>query len=195
MGSQPSSPCAGISLLMFMSWLGDSGILTTISVVRLHLWVSLLIPARLTCPSILLRQRLMNAISKPMAFLSCHLKMKKVKMKNFLMTGSSMSRLPTKGIRVNLHPILLPRILLAAILPQLTLGKKTLQQIWRRGSSIHPLHGDMWLFLSSCFWCSLPKGGRMIDSGLVAPGAKRFYLCNEQWSVITLVFAYVCDDG
>jgi hypothetical protein len=68
-------------------------------------------------PSILLRQRLMNGISKPMAFLSCHLKMKKVKMKNFLMTESSMSRLPTRGIRVNLHPILLPRILLASILP------------------------------------------------------------------------------
>jgi hypothetical protein len=50
MGSQPSFQCAGISLLMFMTWLGDSGRLTTISVVRLHLWVSLLIPARLTCP-------------------------------------------------------------------------------------------------------------------------------------------------
>jgi hypothetical protein len=40
------------------------------------------------------------------------------------------------------------------------------------------------LFLSSCFWCSLPKRGRMIDSGLVA--LRGFYLCNEQWSVITL---------
>jgi hypothetical protein len=49
--------------------------------------------------------------------------------KKILMTGSSLSCLPTRGIRVHLHSILLPRILLVAILPQLTLGKKTLQQI------------------------------------------------------------------
>jgi hypothetical protein len=97
---------------MFMSWLGDSG-----TVVRPHPWVFLLLPARLTCPSIHLHQKLMNGISKPMEFHSCQLKMKKVKMKNFLMTGSSMSRLHTRGIRVHLHPILFPRILLAAILP------------------------------------------------------------------------------
>jgi hypothetical protein len=124
---------------MFMSWLGDSGRLTTTSVVRPLPWVCLLLPARLMCPSILLRHRLMNGISKPMGFHSCQQKMKKVERNNFLMTESSMSRLPTKGIRVNLPPILLPRILLAAILPQLSLGKKTLQQIWRRSSSIHLL--------------------------------------------------------
>jgi hypothetical protein len=85
--------------------------------------------------------------------------MKKVKMKNSLMIGSSMSRLPTRGIRVHLHPILLPRILLAAPLPQLTLGKKTLQFIWHHGSLIHPLPGDMWLFLSSCFLVLVVKKG------------------------------------
>jgi hypothetical protein len=53
----------------------------------------------------------------------------------------------------------LPRILLVAILPQLTLGKKTLQQIWHRGFSIHPLPGDMWLFLSSCFLVLVAKKG------------------------------------
>jgi hypothetical protein len=152
-----------------MSWLGDSGRLTTTSILRPPLWVSLLLPARLTCPSILLRQILMNSISKPMGFHSCQQKMKNVKRKNFLMTESSMSRLPTKGIRVHLHPILLPMILLVAILPQLTLGKKTLQQIWRRSSSIHPLPGDMWLFLSSCFWCSLPKGGEGLMAWLGSP--------------------------
>jgi hypothetical protein len=70
-----------------------------------------------------------------------------------------------------------PRIFLSAILPQLTLGEKTMQQIWRRSSSIHPLLGDMWLFLSSCFWCSLPKRGRMIDD-LVAPGAFIYVMNN-----------------
>jgi hypothetical protein len=124
MASQLFSPCAGISLLMFMSWLGDSGRLTTTSVVRPHIWVSLLLPARLMCPSILLRQRLMNGISKSIGFHSCQLKMKKVKRKNFLMTESSMSRLPTRGIRVHLHLILLPRILLAAILPPANPGEE-----------------------------------------------------------------------
>jgi hypothetical protein len=184
MASHLSFLCAGTSLLMFMSWLGDSERLTTTSVVRPLPWVCLLLPARLMCPFILLRQRLMNGTSKPMGFHSCQQKMKKGKRKNFLMTQSSMSRLPTMGIQGHLHPILLPRIHLAAILPQLSLGKKTLQQIWHRNSSIHLLHGDIWLFLSSCFWCSLPKRGRMIDSGLVA--LRGFYLCNEQWSVITL---------
>jgi hypothetical protein len=124
MASQLSFLCAGTSLLMFMSWLGDSGRLTTTSVVRPLPWVCLLLPARLMCPSILLRQRLMNDTSKPMGFHSCQQKMKKVKRKNFLITESSMSRLPTKGIRIHLLPILLPRIHLAAILPQLSLGRK-----------------------------------------------------------------------
>jgi hypothetical protein len=59
-----------------------------------------------------------------------------------------------------------PRILQAALLPQLTLGRKTLQSIWRRNSLIHPLPGDLCLFLFSYFWCSLPKRGRRVD-GLV----------------------------
>jgi hypothetical protein len=66
---------------------------------------------------------------------------------------------PHQGVRVHLHPILLPRILLAAPLPQLTLGKKTLQFIWHHGSLIHPLPGDMWLFLSSCFLVLVVKKG------------------------------------
>jgi hypothetical protein len=57
-----------------------------------------------------------------------------------------------------------PRILQAALLPLLTLGRKTLQSIWRRDSLIPPLPGDMCLFLFSCFfWCSLPKRGRRVD--------------------------------
>jgi hypothetical protein len=52
-----------------------------------------------------------------------------------------------------------PRILLVAPLPQLTLGKKTLQYIWRHGSSIHPLPSDLWLFLSSCFLVLVAKKG------------------------------------
>jgi hypothetical protein len=84
--------------------------------------------------------------------------MKKLKRKNSLMTGSSLSRLPTKGIRVHLHPILLLRILLAAPLPQLTLGKKTLPSIWRRDSSIH-LPGDLWLFLFFYFLVLVAKKG------------------------------------
>jgi hypothetical protein len=55
--------------------------------------------------------------SKPMGFHSCQQKMKKEKRKNFLMIESSMSRLPTKGIRIHLLHILLPRIHLAAIPP------------------------------------------------------------------------------
>jgi hypothetical protein len=43
--------------------------------------------------------------------------MKKEKRKNFLMIESSMSRLPTREIRVHLLHILLPRIHLAAIPP------------------------------------------------------------------------------
>jgi hypothetical protein len=39
MGLRHFSLCAGISLLMFMSWQGVSGRLTTIFVVKLPLWV------------------------------------------------------------------------------------------------------------------------------------------------------------
>jgi hypothetical protein len=113
MALQLSFLCAGTSLLMFMSWRGDSGRLTTTSIVRPLPWVCLFLPARLMCPSILLRQRLMNCTSKPMGFHSCQQKMKE-KRKNFLMIESSMSRLPTRGIRVHLVHILLPRIHLEA---------------------------------------------------------------------------------
>jgi hypothetical protein len=117
MALQLSFLCAGTYLLMFMSWRGDSGRLTTTSVVRPLPWVCLLLLACLMCPSILLRQRSMNGTSKPMGCPSCQQKMKKEKRKNFLMIESSMSRLPTKGIWVHLLHILLPRIHLAAIPP------------------------------------------------------------------------------
>jgi hypothetical protein len=55
MALQLSFLCAGTYLLMFMSWRGDSGRLTTTFVVRPLPWVCLLLPARLMCPSILLR--------------------------------------------------------------------------------------------------------------------------------------------
>jgi hypothetical protein len=44
---------------------------------------------------------------------------------------------PPRGIRVNPLHILLPRILQEAILPQLSLGKKTLWQTWQLNSLIH----------------------------------------------------------
>jgi hypothetical protein len=90
---------------------------------------------------------------KPMGFHSYQQKMKKEKRKDFLMTESSMSRLPTKGIRVHLLHILPPGSIWQ-LSPQLSLGKKTLQQIWHHSSLIHLLLGNLWLmFLSSCFWC------------------------------------------
>jgi hypothetical protein len=53
-----------------------------------------------------------------------------------------------------------PRILPVALLPQLTLGRKTLQSIWRHDSLIHPLPSDLCLFLFSCFFgASCQKGG------------------------------------
>jgi hypothetical protein len=51
---QHSFPCAEIYLQMCMSWLGGSGRLTTIFVVKLPLWVCHLLPVRLMCLFILL---------------------------------------------------------------------------------------------------------------------------------------------
>jgi hypothetical protein len=77
----------------------------------------------------------------------------KKKMKKFLMIVSSLSRLPTRGIRVNPLLILRPRILQEAILPQLSLGKNTLQLTWRISSLILLLlSSNMWLVVLS-FWC------------------------------------------
>jgi hypothetical protein len=65
---------------------------------------------------------------------------------------------PTKGIQVNLLHIL-PRIHRAAILPQLSLGKKTLQLTWRLSSLIRLLlRGDLWLMVLSIFAASCQKG-------------------------------------
>jgi hypothetical protein len=60
----------------------------------------------------------------------------------------------TRGIRVNPLLILRPRILRAAILPQLSLGKNTLQLTWRINSLVRIilLSGDLWLVVLS-FWC------------------------------------------
>jgi hypothetical protein len=54
---QLSFLCAGTYLSMFMSWRGVSERLTTTSAVRPLPWVCHLLPARLMCPFILLRQR------------------------------------------------------------------------------------------------------------------------------------------
>jgi hypothetical protein len=74
----------------------------------------------------------------------------KKKRKNILMIVSSLPRLPTRGIRVNpLH-----------ILPQLSLGKKTLRLTWRLNSLVRLLlSGDLWLMVLSIFGASCQKGG------------------------------------
>jgi hypothetical protein len=76
------------------------------------------------------------------------------------MIVSSLPRLPTRGIRVNLLLILHPRILRAATLPQLSLGKKTLRLTWRLNSLVRLLlSGDLWLMVLSIFGASCQKGG------------------------------------
>jgi hypothetical protein len=127
---QHSFPCAEIYLQMCMSWLDGSGRLTTIFVVKLPLWVCHLLPVLLMCLFILLLRKSMSDTSRHMGCLSCLQKMKK-KMKITLMIVSSLPRLPTRGIWVNPLLILRPRILRAAILPQLSLGKNTLQLTWQ----------------------------------------------------------------
>jgi hypothetical protein len=67
---QHSFPCAEIYLQMCMSWLGDSGRLTTIFVVKLPLWVCHLLPIRLMCLFILLHQKSMSGTSRHMGCLS-----------------------------------------------------------------------------------------------------------------------------
>jgi hypothetical protein len=65
MGLRHFSLCAGTFLLMYMSWQGVSGRLTTIFVVKLPLWVCPLPLARLTCLSILLPRRSMSGTGRP----------------------------------------------------------------------------------------------------------------------------------
>jgi hypothetical protein len=82
------------------------------------------------------------------------------------MIVSSLPRLPTKGIRVNPLLILRPRILRAAILSQLSLGKNTLQLTWCISSLILLLlSGDSWLVVLSFFGVCCQKGGE----GLLSP--------------------------
>jgi hypothetical protein len=156
MALQHSFPCAEIYLQMYMSWLGGSGRLTTIFVVKLPLWVCHLLPVRLMCLSILLHRKSMSGTSRHMGCLSCL-----QKMKNTLMIVSNLPRLPTRGIRVNPLLILHPRILQEAILPQLSLGKNTLQLTWRINSLVRIilLSGDLWLGGSLLFLVLVAKKG------------------------------------
>ena len=91
------------------------------------------------------------------------------------MIVSSLPRLPTRGIRVNPLLILRPRILRAAILPQLSLGKNTLQLTWRINSLVRIilLSGDLWLVVLSFLVLVAKKGEK--DSHL----GSTFNLCNE----------------
>jgi hypothetical protein len=59
-----------------------------------------------------------------------------------------------------------PKILRAAILPQLSLGKNTLQLTWRINSLVHIilLSGDLWLVALSFFGASCQKGGEGFSS-------------------------------
>jgi hypothetical protein len=87
-----------------------------------------------------------------------------MKMKNTLMIVSSLPRLPTRGIRVNPLLILRPKILQEAILPQLSLGKNTLQLTWRINSlvCIILLSGDFWLVALSFLVLVAKKGRRIL---------------------------------
>jgi hypothetical protein len=98
-----------------------------------------------------------------------------MKKKNILMIVSSLSRLPPRGIRVNPLHILLPRILQEAILPQLSLGKKTLRRTWQLNSLIHIilLSGDLWLVVLSFLVLVAKKGEKDYHLG------STFNLCNE----------------
>jgi hypothetical protein len=91
------------------------------------------------------------------------------------MIMSSLPRLPTRGIRVNPLLILHLRILQEAILPQLSLGKNTLQLTWRISSLVCLLlSGDVWLVVLSFLVLVAKKGEK--DSHL----GSTFNLCNEQ---------------
>jgi hypothetical protein len=193
MALQHSFPCAEIYLQMYMSWLGGSGRLTTIFVVKLPLWVCHLLPVRLMCLSIRLLQKSMSGTSRHMGCLSCLHKMKK-KMKNTLMIMSSLPRLPTRGIRVNPLLILRPRILQEAILPQLSLGKNTLQLTWRINSLVRIilLSCDLWLGGSLLFWFLLPKRGRRT----LILAAPLIYVMNTWFVIIIICLTYdACGDG
>jgi hypothetical protein len=90
-------------------------------------------------------QKSMNGTNKLMVFHSCLLKMKMLR-ESSLMIEISLSRLPTRVIQAP-RRLILPPDLQEALLPLLTLGRKTLLLIWRLGSLI-PLHpGNMWLCL------------------------------------------------
>jgi hypothetical protein len=54
-------------------------------------------------------------------------------------------------------------------LPQLNLGKKTLQLTWRLSSLILLLHGDLWLMFLSIFGASCQKGGEGLVAWLGSP--------------------------
>jgi hypothetical protein len=72
---------------------------------------------------------------------------------------------PPRGIRVNPLHILLPMILQEAILPQLSLGKKTLRLTWQLNSLVRLLlSGDLWLMVLSFFGASCQKGGEGLSS-------------------------------
>jgi hypothetical protein len=113
-------------------------------------------------------------------------------MKNSLMIVSSLPRLPTRGIRVNPLLILRPRILQEAILPQLSLGKNTLQLTWRISSLVRLLlSGDVWLVVLS-FLVLVAKKGRRI----LILAALLIYVMNT-WSVIIIIHLTCdgCGDG
>ena len=92
------------------------------------------------------------------------------------MIVSSLPRLPTRGIRVNPLLILRPKILQEAILPQLSLGKNTLQLTWRINSLVRIilLSDDLWLVALSFLVLVAKKGEKDSHLGIT------FNLCNEQ---------------
>jgi hypothetical protein len=113
------------------------------------------------CLSILLPRRSTSGTSRPTG---CHLCQQTTKKKKLIfMIVSSLSRLPITGIRVN-HPLTLrPRILLAVLLPRISLGKNTLPLTWRTTSLLLIsllLTGNLWIGGSLSFWFLLPKRGR-----------------------------------
>jgi hypothetical protein len=115
-------------------------------------------------------------------------------MKNTLMIMSSLPRLPTRGIRVNPLLILRPRILQEAILPQLSLGKNTLQLTWRINSLVRIilLSCDLWLGGSLLFWFLLPKRGRRT----LILAAPLIYVMNTWFVIIIICLTYdACGDG
>jgi hypothetical protein len=145
-------------------------------------------PALLMYLSILLLRRSTSGTSRHTGCLLCQQTTSTKKKKLILMIVSSLSRLRITGIRANRPLTLRPRILLAVLLPQTSLGRNTLPLTWRTTSLLLIIllpTGDPWTGLSLSFWFLLPKRGRRFIMAVPLYAIPLIFVMNNR-SVITI---------